>query len=61
MKCRDVKDVIHEALAVYIDDISAIISVRSFPEDKVPSNNEELEVVLKDGDRYRLLIARSSD
>lgn len=61
MTCRDVKDVIHEALIVYIDEISAIKSVRSFSEGKMPSHNEELEVILKNGDKYRLLIIRSSD
>ncbi len=61
MTSRDVSEVIHEALVMYIDDKSTIDSVRMLPDSKVPSNPEGLMVKLRDGEKFQLLVIQSFD
>ena len=51
----DVRDSIHEALVMYIDEISIIKSVVAITGDSQLGNNA-LEVVMKDGNKFRLII-----
>jgi hypothetical protein len=61
MNNRDAKEVIHEALVMYIDDISEIDSVMLLPDCESPLNNEALGVTFKDGDKFQLIIVRNGD
>ena len=55
MKTNDVKEVIYEALVMYIDDLSMIEHVRTPPNEN-KTDDSELEVKLKSGEEYRLVI-----
>jgi hypothetical protein len=61
MSSRDAKEIIHEALIMYIDDVSKIENVNLLPEGEAPSKNEALGITFKDGDKFQILIVRSSD
>jgi hypothetical protein len=58
MKCREVMEVIHEALVLYIDDMSMIGSVESVSGAE-GACDKELMVTLKDGETYRLFLIQS--
>ena len=55
MKTNDVREVICEALVMYIDDFSTIENVRT-PNGDEEADNSELEVKMKSGEEYRLVI-----
>ena len=55
MKISDVREVIYEALVMYIDDLSMIEYVRTPPNEN-KTDDSELEVKLKNGEEYRLVI-----
>lgn len=52
----DVREVIYEALAMYIDDMSMIGKVNLFKKSKNISEDPDLVITLKNGDIYRLII-----
>ncbi len=58
MKNKEVAEVIHEALVMYIDDISVIESVKVIPVSEPECGSEKLLVTLKDGERYKLILRK---
>ncbi len=58
MKNKEVAEVIHEALVMYIDDISVIESVMMFPMNDSECSSEKLLVTLKDGEKYKLILRK---
>jgi len=58
MKNKEVVEVIHEALVMYIDDISVIDDVRLIPENEPLYCGEKLLVKTRDGDTYKLVLIK---
>ncbi len=52
MTAKDVLEVIHEALSIYIDEISIITEVRLFRDTE--TGDEGIDITLRNGDTYRL-------
>jgi hypothetical protein len=52
MTAKDVLEVIHEALSVYIDEISIITEVKLYRD--AETGDEGIILTLKNGDTYRL-------
>ena len=59
MSERDFRDIISEALAMYMDDDCPIKKVRSFSEAGVLTGNEGLVLSLEDGSEFQLTIVQS--
>ena len=58
MQKKEVVEVIHEALVMYIDDISMIGDVHVVPESEKYCSPEKLIVTLRDGEKYKLIITK---
>jgi hypothetical protein len=54
MLIKDVKEVVHEALNMYIDDMSVISEVKAYKD--METDSASLVIYLKTGDVYRLSI-----
>ncbi len=59
MSEQDFKDILSEALAMYMDEGSPIKRVCSFSDAGVLSTNEGLVVSLEDGSQFQLTIVQS--
>lgn len=55
---KEVAEVIHEALVMYIDEISVIDSVKAVPLSDPDCGSERLLVTLKDGEKYKLILRK---
>lgn len=58
MQKKEVVEVIHEALVMYIDDISMIGDVKIMPGSEQHFCSEKLIVTLKDGEKYKLIVQK---
>jgi hypothetical protein len=58
MEKKEVVEVIHEALVMYIDDISMIGDVSVLPASEQLCCSEKLIVTLRDGERYKLILQK---
>ena len=58
MEKKEVVEVIHEALIMYIDDISMIGEVKVVPGSEQYYCSEKLIVTLKDGEMYKLIVEK---
>lgn len=54
MTAKDVLEVVHEALSIYIDEISMITEVRLFQDTE--TGDDGIDITLRNGDTYRLVI-----